>query len=127
MFGVILVLGEHLISYLCLGVKSRALVLNAMAENLDALKWWWLGVFIAPTTKPIVGIGLLSMGAPDSPARHRTLFGAPATSPGRWIPTVGASVFWATGQSGGAPDSHCSLSGAPSAPALNSARAVAHC
>jgi hypothetical protein len=39
------------ISCLCLGVKSRALVLNAMAENLDALKWWWLGVFIAPTTK----------------------------------------------------------------------------
>jgi hypothetical protein len=37
--------------------------------------------------------------------------GAPATSPGRWIPTVGASVFWVhrtvrcTGQSGGAPDS----------------------
>jgi hypothetical protein len=30
--------------------------------------------------------------------RHRTLSGAPATSPGRWIPTVGASVFWATGQ-----------------------------
>jgi hypothetical protein len=23
---------------------------------------------------------------------------APATSPSRWIPTVGASVFWATGQ-----------------------------
>jgi hypothetical protein len=68
---------------LCLGVKSRALVFNAMAENLDALKWWWLGVFIAPTTKPIVGIGLLSMGAPDSPARHRTLSGVPATSPNR--------------------------------------------
>jgi hypothetical protein len=32
--------------------------------------------------------------------------------------------MWATGQSGGAPDSHCSLSGAPSAPALTSARAV---
>jgi hypothetical protein len=29
---------------------------------------------------------------------HRTLSGAPATSPGRWILTVGASVFWATGQ-----------------------------
>jgi hypothetical protein len=28
-------LGEDLISCLCLGVKSRALVLNAMAENLD--------------------------------------------------------------------------------------------
>jgi hypothetical protein len=40
---------------------------------------------------------------------HRTLSGAPATSPGRWVPTVGASE-----QSGGAPDSHCSLAGAPS-------------
>jgi hypothetical protein len=29
--------------------------------------------------------------------RHRTLSGAPTTSPNRWIPTVGASVFWATG------------------------------
>jgi hypothetical protein len=27
--------------------------------------------------------GLLSMGAPDSPVRHRTLSGAPATSPNR--------------------------------------------
>jgi hypothetical protein len=35
--------------------------------------------------------------------------------------------MWATGQSGGAPDSHYSLSVAPSAPALTSARAVAHC
>jgi hypothetical protein len=76
-FGVIPDLGEDLISCMCLGVKSRALVLNAMAENLDALKWWWLGVFIAPTTKPTVGVGLLLMGAPDSPVRHRTLSGAP--------------------------------------------------
>jgi hypothetical protein len=44
-FGVILDLGEDLISCLCLGVKSRALVLNAMAENLDALNgggWGYL-------------------------------------------------------------------------------------
>jgi hypothetical protein len=34
---------------------------------------------------------------------HRTLSGAPATSPGRWILIVGASDIWATGQSGGAP------------------------
>jgi hypothetical protein len=37
--------GEDLISCMCLGVKSRALVLNAMAENLDALKcggWGYL-------------------------------------------------------------------------------------
>jgi hypothetical protein len=67
---VILDLGEDLISCLCLGMMYGALVLNAMAENLDALKWWWLGVFIAPTTKPTVGVGLLSMGAPDSPVRQ---------------------------------------------------------
>jgi hypothetical protein len=72
-----------LISWVCLGVKSRALVLNAMAGNLDALKWWWLGVLIAPTTKPTIRVGLLSMGAPDSLVCHRTLFGAPATSPNR--------------------------------------------
>jgi hypothetical protein len=35
--------------------------------------------------------------------------------------------MWATGQSSGAPDSHYSLSGAPSALALTFARAVAHC
>jgi hypothetical protein len=43
-----------------------------------------------------------------------------------WIPTVGASVFWATGQSGGAPDRHCLVFGAPSGSALILARTVAH-
>jgi hypothetical protein len=52
-------LGEDLISYLCLEVKSRALVLNAMAENLDALKCGAWGVFIDPTTKVAVGEGCL--------------------------------------------------------------------
>jgi hypothetical protein len=70
MFGVNLDLERIGSLDLCLGVKSRALVLNAMVENLDALKWWWLGVFIAPTTKPTVGVGLLSMDAPDSPVRQ---------------------------------------------------------
>jgi hypothetical protein len=55
------------------------------------------------------------------------LSGAPATSPDRLGSTVGASDFWATGQSGGAPDSHYSLSGAPSGAALTSARAGAQC
>jgi hypothetical protein len=40
---------------LCLGVKSRALVLNVLAENLDTLKCGGWGVFIAPTTKVAVG------------------------------------------------------------------------
>jgi hypothetical protein len=50
--------------------------------------------------------------------------GAPATSPSRWVLTVGASDSWATGQSGGAPDSHYLLSGAPSGSASDF---CAHC
>jgi hypothetical protein len=95
-----------------------------MAENLDALKCAGWRVFIAPTTQNDRWWRLLSYGAPDSPVCHRTLCGAPATSPGRWVQTVGASDRWATGQSGGALDSHCSLSGAPSDACSDSARVV---
>jgi hypothetical protein len=52
--------------------------------------------------------------------------GAPATSPGRWVLTVGALTGGASGLSGGAPDRSCRLSGVPSARALSSARAGAH-
>jgi hypothetical protein len=52
--------------------------------------------------------------------------GAPATSAGRWVLTVGALTGGASGLSGGAPDRSCRLSGAPSARALSSARAGAH-
>jgi hypothetical protein len=68
----------------------------------------------------------LSHGAPDSPVRHRTLSGAPATSAGRWVLTVGALTSGASGLSGGAPDRSCSLSVAPSARALTLVRTVAH-
>jgi hypothetical protein len=104
---------------LCLVLNAIALVRCLKAENLDALKCGGWGVFIAPTTKRTVGGGCCRMA-------HRTLSGAPATSPDRWILTVGASDIWATGQSGGAPDSHCSLSGAPSGSVLTSTRTVAH-
>jgi hypothetical protein len=57
---------------------------------------------------------------------HRTLSGAPATSPGREGSTVGALTGGASGLSGGAPDKSCRLSGAPAARALTSARAGAH-
>jgi hypothetical protein len=90
-----------------------------MAEYLDALKYGWLGVFIAPTTKLTVGKASVVWRTGQS--------GAPATSPGRWVLTVGASDMWATGQSGGAPDSHYSLSGAASGAALTSARACVQC
>jgi hypothetical protein len=52
--------------------------------------------------------------------------GAPVTSAGRWVLTVGALTGGASGLSGGAPDRSCRLSGAPSARALSSARAGAH-
>jgi hypothetical protein len=52
-------------------------------ENLDTIECGVVGVFIAPTTKLVVWWRLLSHGAPDSLVRHRTLSGAPATSPGR--------------------------------------------
>jgi hypothetical protein len=65
------------------------------------------------------------MGAPDSPVRHQTLSGAPATSPNRLGLIVGALTDGATGQSGGAPDRYCSLSGAPSGSCFDSARTVA--
>jgi hypothetical protein len=84
-----------LISYLCLGVKSRALVLNVMAENLDALKCGGWGVFIAPTTKVAVGDGCCRRA-------HQTVQCAShITQP---------LELWQVGP----PDSHCSLSGAPS-------------
>jgi hypothetical protein len=58
--------------------------------------------------------------------RHRTLSGAPATSVGRWVLTVGALTGEASGLSVGAPDRSCRLSGAPSARSLTLARTVAH-
>jgi hypothetical protein len=40
---------------LCLGVLCIALVLNEEKWMLGCLEEWWLGVFIAPTTKIVVG------------------------------------------------------------------------
>jgi hypothetical protein len=41
--------------FLCLVLNALALVLNVLAENLDALKCGGWGVFIAPTTKVAAG------------------------------------------------------------------------
>jgi hypothetical protein len=72
------------------------------------LKWWWCGPFALCSPFEMV----------DSPVRHRTLSGAPATSPGRWVPTVGALTCGPAWLSGGAPDKSCRLSGVPPARAL---------
>ena len=88
-------------------------------ENLDAIECGVVGVFIAPTTKMWLLEGCCRMA-------HRTLSGAPATSAGRWVLTVGALTGGASGLSGGAPDRSWRLSGTPTVRALSSARAGAH-
>jgi hypothetical protein len=90
---------------------------------LDALKCGGWGIY-SPNHQNGRWGGCLSMGAPDSPVRHRTLSGAPAMSPNRYGSTVGALTAWSTGQSGVAPDSHYSLSGAPSGACSKSARTI---
>jgi hypothetical protein len=52
--------------------------------------------------------------------------GAPATSPGRWVPTVRALTAGPALLSGGAPDMHCRVYGAPLRACLTSARSGAH-
>jgi hypothetical protein len=51
--------------------------------------WGGWGIYSPNHHKVVVG-RLLSHGAPDSPVRHRTLSGAPATSADRW-----SSFLWA--------------------------------
>jgi hypothetical protein len=127
---VVLDFGEILISCLCLGVKSRALVLNAICWKLGCLKWWWLGVFIAPTTKPTVGEAVCQWA-------HRTVRYATRHCPVRQpchptvrvltVSTVGALTSWGTRQSGVAPNRYYSLSGAPSGAALTLRELSTHC
>jgi hypothetical protein len=90
-------------------------------ENLDALNGGGWGVFIAPTTKTAVGedcyrwahwTGRCATGhCLVLQPRHPTVRVLT-------VSTVGAMIAWGTGPSGAAPDSHCSLSGAPSGAAL---------
>jgi hypothetical protein len=115
---------------LCLGVKSRALVLNAICWKLGCFEWWWLGVFIAPTTKPTVREGCCRWAhqtvrcatghCPVRQPRHPTIRV-------RTLSTVGSLIAWGTGQSGATMDRHCSLSSAPSRAALTLRELSAHC
>jgi hypothetical protein len=78
------------------------------------------GVFIALNHQNNRWGRLLSMGAPDSPVRQPRH----PTVRVRAVSTVGALSSCGIGQSGAAPDRHCSLSGAPLTAALTSARTV---
>jgi hypothetical protein len=75
------------------------------------------GIYSPNHHKVVVG-RLQSHGALDSPVRHRTQSGAPATSADRWGSTVGALSCGPAWLSGGAPDKPCRLSGVPPARAL---------
>jgi hypothetical protein len=112
--GVIPDLGEDLNSLFVSCIECYSSCMRFEGWKLGCNECWVVGGIYSPNHQSDRWWRLLSHGAPESPVRHRTLFGAPATSPGRWVLTVGASDSWATGQSGGAPDNHCSLSGTPS-------------
>jgi hypothetical protein len=71
-----------------------------------------------------LGGGCLSYGAPDSPV-HTGQSGAPATSPERWGSDRWSSDAGPVLMSGGAPDIHCRVSGAPVRACLTSARSGA--
>jgi hypothetical protein len=112
-------LGEDLISLVVSRIECYSSCNVLKVENLDAIECGVVGVFIAPTTKrwPLEGCCRMA---------HRTLSGAPATSAGRWVLTVGALTGGASGLFDGAPDKSCRLSGAPPVAALTLARTVAH-
>jgi hypothetical protein len=100
------------------------------AGNLDALNSGGWVVFIALTTKTAVGEGCCRWA-------HRTVRCAIGHCPVRQprhptvrvltVSTIGALTAWGTGQCGAAPDSHCSLFGAPSSAALTLRELFAHC
>jgi hypothetical protein len=100
-------------------IECLALVSGWKVENLDVLNVGWLGVFITPTTKLAVWWRL-------SVAWCTGQSGAPAMSPGRWVPTVGALTAGLAWMSGGTPDMYCRVSGALLRACLTSARSGAH-
>jgi hypothetical protein len=94
----------------CLELNVRALVSSWKVENLDAIEFGVVGVFIAPTTKN---------GCWKTAVAWRTgQSGAPAMSACCWGSTVGPLSCGPAWLSGGAPDKPCRLSGVPPARAL---------
>jgi hypothetical protein len=107
-------------------IEFLALVSGWKLENLDDLNVGWLRVFITPTTKLAVWWRLSVAWCTGQSGAHRTVSGAPATSPGRWVPTVGVLTAGPAWMSGGTPDMYCRVSGAPHRACLTSARSGAH-
>jgi hypothetical protein len=107
-------------------IECLALVSSWKVENLDDLNVVRLGVFITPTTKLAVWWRLSVAWCTGQSGAHRTVSGAPAMSPGRWVPTVRALTAGPAWMSGGTPDMYCRVSGAPLRACLTSARSGVH-
>jgi hypothetical protein len=107
-------------------IECLALVSGRKCENLDHLNVGWLGVFIAPTTKLAVWWGLTVVWCTGQSGVHRTCLVRQPRHQGRWVPTVGALTAGPALMSGGTPDMHCRVSGAPLRACLTSARSGAH-
>jgi hypothetical protein len=85
-----------------------------------------VGVIYTPNHQTSRLVGLSVAWCTGQSGAHRTVSGASATSPGRWVPTVGALTAGPAWKSGGAPDTYCRVSGAPHRACLTSARSGAH-
>ena len=88
---------------------------------LGWLEWRWLWGIYSPQP-PIQPLGQTAVDGltgqcPVRQPRHPTVRVLT-------VSTVGALTAWAIGQSGAAPDRHCSLSGAPSGACSDSTRTV---
>jgi hypothetical protein len=114
-----------LISLVCLVLNAIALVRCRSVETWMPLNVGGWGIY-SPNQQKWSLEDCCRMAPPDSPVRHRTLPGAPATSASRWGSTVGALTCGASELSGGALDRSCRLSGAPNVRDLTLARTVAH-
>jgi hypothetical protein len=98
-------------------IECLALVSGWEVENLDDLNVGWLGVFITPTTKLAVWWRLSVAWCTGQSGAHRIVSGVPATSPGRWVLTVGALTAGPAWMSGGTTNMYCRVSGgAPDSP-----------
>jgi hypothetical protein len=68
LFGVIPDLGEDLISLFVSCIECYSSCMRFEGWKLRCIEVWWLGVFIAPTTKRTVGEGFYR--TPDCPVRQ---------------------------------------------------------
>jgi hypothetical protein len=94
--------------------------------KLGSSEWWVVGGIYSPNHQTSRLVGLTVVWCTGQSGAHRT---CPVRHPrhqSRWVPTVGVLTSGPAWMSGGAPDMHCRVSGAPAWACLTSARAGAH-